>query len=1338
MRKTLRQRIKRIATLIAIILVLFCVLFKSTITVWAEISTFDVLTSNQDDVYNHLKEAAMMHHLGQIFRYCMRSSWDEENVKIVNFHIDTIADGTFFLDPGGEINGKSVALWLEHAIERNSGDDGQFQCNVSAQPETSIVWEFLKYLHAAPDTQEYPNVICGSDGNSGILRRWIDTQSAWSGSPTDFMNYSSEESKGNFDDANCKLFDENIVPCDRPGYEDKYCWVGYVGNPNWEEKIEELWEEKRKENPYIIPWNKISEGYDNVDGYFNYVIDFGFSQCKQKSNHFDTDPSGQNIAAKGISIFTKQLGEDDPKIIAKRHWYYVKDNASYKWREMAAGEAPPASNDTDMATCNDLLDSIDRLDREYNGIASDLQKGHEQGFRFILLNELNTACDNEHRFYVDPSTGERTNQDIYSVVYPKYEEVLNDPEADPNSNDYKKALASKEKIDNARQSGQWFEEQGEETDANGKQYLCIQLENVDDTETPYEPEILEEAEPPAETYSDQDNCYKNAGSLGWIICPVVDAARNAIINTYGAVVEPSLQMDVTLFHAGNAATDGAYKAWNIFRVFANMLFVILFVFIIFSQVTGIGIDNYGIKKAVPKLFAAAIMINLSFVICQTSVDLCNIAGRSVGKLFQSITEQVKYPTYLAVTVGDTTTNVRSTDKGSWKDTDTWGSSFNSNFLGNSAIVILVAALGVGIVLSQGLAILVPVFVMMIGIIIAILGLVVILGIRQAAAVLLVVVSPIALVCYILPNTKKLYQKWLHAFIGLLTAYPICSALVYGGDMAATILLKVANENPEGNMWILISAAAVSVAPIFIIPGVIKKSVGAISGGIATLSTRGGNFLKGKAQKRMDNSFLTNRKKYNENLRNQKHAASASAYNAKRGKRIMNGHLGRKLASGKNLSARQQRTYNVAMGAVNSENADQVESYTSSFQGKTDEEIADALVRNAGSGTVKDPNMLVAGLSSIRDEATLTNTMRRLGATGALDRMNATDNGNYKRVAGVLQGRKGSVINQSMGKLMNQNENVGAMWQGGADSKLAKKVRSAGTDVMASQQASVFATGGAADLFSVEQHAAAFDAGLSGQKLANVAEMLEGSSDEFRSDIAAHMTVNGLGTLNTADTTTSFGQSYGGSLGVLGGGSAEAGAELVKNAAKGTVAQLNGADGRDARAGMESRAAELLGVDGEADMLSTGVSSSGSISSGIDANNMTESEAGYMRWQMIKNPAGGTADDSGEIDIAHPTAPDLHSVNETGTKRDKDGNIVGQRAEEGNQFDYNPRQSGETSADYGARLKWQKEVAAWAETLAPRGDNETIEKYRERTRPPSLEEWQASGGGKITGPHKPKP
>lgn len=308
-----------------------------------------------------------------------------------------------------------------------------------------------------------------------------------------------------------------------------------------------------------------------------------------------------------------------------------------------------------------------------------------------------------------------------------------------------------------------------------------------------------------------DDCYTNAASLGWILCPIINQGGDFVTMIYEKMIEPFLVLDSGLFDTKQVGGQATYEAWTQFQTYANTVFIAIFLVVIFSQLTGYGIDNYGIKKILPKLIVAALMINLSYIICQLAIDIANIAGYGMKSLLGRI---------------GSTVNI--------SDMSTIEAPGAKPAVATGILVGLVALLVVPALLSQGTAILVPVFIAIIGIVIAVFTLFCILAIRKAFAVVLVVISPMAFVCYMLPNTKKLFDKWFTAFKAVLIAFPICSGMVYGGQAVARILVQ-ASGGTNMPFLVVLSAAVMSIAPVFLIPGTLKKSMGAISGAIDRVS-----------------------------------------------------------------------------------------------------------------------------------------------------------------------------------------------------------------------------------------------------------------------------------------------------------------------------------------------------------------------------------------------------------------------------------------------------------------------------------------------------------------------
>jgi hypothetical protein len=319
-------------------------------------------------------------------------------------------------------------------------------------------------------------------------------------------------------------------------------------------------------------------------------------------------------------------------------------------------------------------------------------------------------------------------------------------------------------------------------------------------------------------------CYSYSGSLGWILCTVLDFMKDVAQDAYDDYVEPALSVDPKLFTEGD---EGLREAWGVFQTIANILFILLFMVVIFSQLTGVGIDNYGIKKILPKLIVAAILVNLSYWICIACVDLSNIVGNGIQNLFENLPAGTPVSEIGGVNIDGATVG------------------------GGLVSVGLLVALGVGgwAIISNP-AILLALLVSALGVVVSVFFLFVLLSAREAAIVVLVVISPVAFVCYMLPNTKKLFSKFLKIGEGLLLVYPIAGLLVGGGGYVSKLLLT--SGFASRGFFAAFTAMIVGIIPIFFIPSVLKGSFAAM-GNIGAKISGVGQRLRGGADRRMRNS-----------------------------------------------------------------------------------------------------------------------------------------------------------------------------------------------------------------------------------------------------------------------------------------------------------------------------------------------------------------------------------------------------------------------------------------------------------------------------------------------------
>lgn len=329
----------------------------------------------------------------------------------------------------------------------------------------------------------------------------------------------------------------------------------------------------------------------------------------------------------------------------------------------------------------------------------------------------------------------------------------------------------------------------------------------------------------------EDECYKNSGALGWILCPLISNVTEALGTIYDGMVEPFLVIEPELLQG-----DGTYTAWDIFRNFANIAFVILFLAVIFSQLTGVGIDNYGIKRMLPKLIVAAVLINLSYVICQLAVDISNILGNSLNSLFINIAGRVNAnaisPTMFFSSTVDTVGSVLGVGTG---------------------VGTILATFTVG--LASGFALIIPILATVLSAIISVIFMFVILFVRKAIAILLVAVAPVAFVAYIMPNTKRLvFDKWLNVFKGALLLYPLAGALIGGGLLASAIIISALGASAaSGNaglqeFFMYIGALLIQVVPFFFLPTLFRRSLTAL-GNVGERLGRAGTQLGAGASRR---------------------------------------------------------------------------------------------------------------------------------------------------------------------------------------------------------------------------------------------------------------------------------------------------------------------------------------------------------------------------------------------------------------------------------------------------------------------------------------------------------
>jgi hypothetical protein len=314
--------------------------------------------------------------------------------------------------------------------------------------------------------------------------------------------------------------------------------------------------------------------------------------------------------------------------------------------------------------------------------------------------------------------------------------------------------------------------------------------------------------PPAANNTDSDKEIKcDVKGIGWMICPLSKFIAEGMDRVFGWVSGYLVVNTIT-----TDTNSAMFRAWDIARGFANICFVLAFLVIIYAQITSQGLNNYEIKRMIPKLIIASILVNLSYYICTIAVDLSNISGYALQQMFNDIRHNL----------------LDGSASGNFEGT-TWKNVTEYILSGGTAAVGVVLGVGSAIATTGGsitamIFLLFPI--LLVGILSVLVALIV-LAARQALITVLIIVAPLAFVAYLLPNTEKWFNKWRELLTTMLLVFPMFSVLFGGAQLAAFLIWK----NSGGDFSVSILSLAVQVAPLAITPFLLKFS-GSLLGRVA--------------------------------------------------------------------------------------------------------------------------------------------------------------------------------------------------------------------------------------------------------------------------------------------------------------------------------------------------------------------------------------------------------------------------------------------------------------------------------------------------------------------------
>ncbi len=329
----------------------------------------------------------------------------------------------------------------------------------------------------------------------------------------------------------------------------------------------------------------------------------------------------------------------------------------------------------------------------------------------------------------------------------------------------------------------------------------------------------------ADASEDAGSCSDSSlTGIGWYICPIANFIATGMDKIYGIIADFLVVRTVT-----TDTNAPLFQMWAVVRDIANICFVIALLIIVYSQITSIGISNYGLKKTLPRLIIAAILVNISYWICTVGVDISNILGYSIHNMFMGLVEKF------------------STGAGYNNSMPSW-SDVTYVALGGAGVVIGgLALLNAGVTAAPFL--LLP---FLVGGLLAVLVALIVLAARQALITVLIIIAPLAFVAYVLPNTEKWFTKWRETLTTMLLLFPIFSAVFSGAQLAGVAII----QSSGGNIFTVILGLGTQVAPIVITPllikfsgGLIGKIAGIVNNPSKGLVDRTRNWAQGAAQER---------------------------------------------------------------------------------------------------------------------------------------------------------------------------------------------------------------------------------------------------------------------------------------------------------------------------------------------------------------------------------------------------------------------------------------------------------------------------------------------------------
>lgn len=317
----------------------------------------------------------------------------------------------------------------------------------------------------------------------------------------------------------------------------------------------------------------------------------------------------------------------------------------------------------------------------------------------------------------------------------------------------------------------------------------------------------------------QLECDGSSSALSWLICPFIDLMTN-MVNALDKFITAQLTVKTNAIFCDTGDTCVAYySAWQSFRNIALGLLAIAGLVMVISQALGMEIlDAYTIRKVLPRVLIVAIGITLSWSLMEFFVNFTNDLAFGIRHLiyqpFGSLRNEIDL---------------------------SFGGAAGSIIGGFTALTLFGVFGLLSFLVTAGLAVLVAFIVLVL---------------RQVAITLLVLIAPIAIIAYVLPNTQRIYKFWWESFSKALLMFPLIAAFIAAGRVFSAIAIH--NSSGSGGDANQLIGFAAYFAPYFLIPATFKFAGGALAqlGGFVNDRGRGAfdrlrQFRGGQSQRNLE-------------------------------------------------------------------------------------------------------------------------------------------------------------------------------------------------------------------------------------------------------------------------------------------------------------------------------------------------------------------------------------------------------------------------------------------------------------------------------------------------------